>query len=68
MAIESCAGDKALRRPDGFTLAFFQHFWSMVKLDVMSTIGELQERSEFKRSSNASQSSLQTYLCSRNHL
>lgn len=53
MAIECCASGKA-PGPDGFTMAFFQHCCSTVKQDVLSTIGEFQERGEFERSLNVS--------------
>lgn len=37
--VECCARDKA-PGPDRFTLAFFEHYWSTVKSDVMQTIVE----------------------------
>lgn len=42
VGVENCAGAKSLG-PEGFTLAFFKHCWSTVKLDVLSIIDEFQE-------------------------
>nr|XP_016476809.1 PREDICTED: uncharacterized protein LOC107798345 [Nicotiana tabacum] len=52
-AVVSCAGDKA-RGSDRFTLAFFQHCWRIVKVELMETTVEFQETREFERSLNAS--------------
>lgn len=35
MAVECCAGDKVTSL-DGFMLAFFWHFWRIVKANVVS--------------------------------
>ncbi len=45
-------GDKA-PGPDGFTMAFFQTCWRIVKLDVMAFFGEVHEYGQFERSLNA---------------
>ena len=45
-------GDKALG-PDGFSLAFWQYSWDIVKLEVMSFFGEFHDLGSFERSLNA---------------
>ena len=46
-------GDKA-PSPDGFTMAFFQKYWSVVEVDVMVFFDHFHRSSEFERSLNAS--------------
>lgn len=46
-------GDKA-PGSDGFTMAFFQKCWSVVKIDVMPFFDHFHRSSEFERSLNAS--------------
>ena len=46
-------GDKAPSL-DGFTMAFFQKFWSVVEIDVMAFFDHFHRSSEFERSLNAS--------------
>ena len=38
--------------PNGFTLAFFQQCWEVVKVEVLNTIQEFYEHEEFERSLN----------------
>ncbi|XP_059624654.1 uncharacterized protein LOC132267514 [Cornus florida] len=52
-ALRSCEGDKA-PRPDGFTLAFFQHNWEVVKPDVMGALSSFFSDGVFEKSLNAS--------------
>jgi hypothetical protein len=40
--VQSCNGDKA-PGPDGFSLAFFQHCWSIVRNDIQSVCQEFHE-------------------------
>lgn len=42
------------RGPDGFTLAFLQQYWNIVKSELLQTIAEFQETTTFKKSLNAS--------------
>jgi hypothetical protein len=44
-------GDKALG-PDGFTIAFFQSCWTIVKDDLMCVFHNLHEHDRFKKSLN----------------
>uniref|UniRef100_A0A0V0H116 Putative ovule protein n=2 Tax=Solanum chacoense TaxID=4108 RepID=A0A0V0H116_SOLCH len=53
VAVECCVGDKA-PGPDGFTLTLFQCCWSVVKVDVLSTIDEFYEKGKFDKSLNTS--------------
>ena len=46
-------GDKA-PGPDGFTMAFFQKCWSVVKKDIMDVFDYFHLHSVFERSMNAS--------------
>ena len=46
-------GDKA-PGPDGFTMAFFHHCWSVVEKDVMDVFDFFHRHSMFERSLNAS--------------
>ena len=45
-------GNKALG-PDGFTMAFFQSCWSMVKTDIMNVFHNFHAQAMFKKSFNA---------------
>ncbi len=45
-------GDKALG-PDGFSLAFFQNCWSVVRTDVLAICHEFHVHCQFERSLNA---------------
>jgi hypothetical protein len=51
-ALQQISGEKA-PGPDGFTLAFFQHCWDVVKVEVLNTIQEFYEHEEFERSLNS---------------
>ncbi len=51
-ALHQISGEKALG-PDGFTLAFFQQCWEVVKVEVLNTIQEFYEHEEFERSLNS---------------
>jgi hypothetical protein len=50
--VQGCNGDKA-PGPDGFSLAFFQHCWSVVRTDVLAVCNEFHEHCQFERSLNA---------------
>jgi hypothetical protein len=50
--VQGCNGDKA-PGPDGFSLAFFQHCWSIVRTDVLAVCNEFHEYCQFERSLNA---------------
>jgi hypothetical protein len=50
--VQGCNGDKA-PGPDGFSLAFFQHCWSVVRNDVLAVCNEFHEHCQFERSLNA---------------
>ena len=50
--VQGCNGDKA-PGPDGFSLAFFQHCWSIVRTDVLAVCKEFHEHCQFERSLNA---------------
>ena len=41
-ALGEMAGDKA-PGPDGFSIAFFQHCWAVVKADIMAMMGQFFE-------------------------
>jgi len=43
--------------PDGFNIAFFQHYWSIVKKDVMGLFSEFHSKGVFEKSLNA------TFIC-----
>jgi hypothetical protein len=45
-------GDKALG-PDGFSMAFFQKCWAVLKPDIMAVFSEFHNSCQFKRSLNA---------------
>ena len=51
-ALQQISGEKP-PGPDGFTLAFFQHCWDVVKVEVLNTIQESYEHEEFERSLNS---------------
>ena len=50
--IKNLKGDKA-PAPDGFPLAFYQAFWSIVKSDVLVVCQEFYEYGQFEKSLNA---------------
>uniref|UniRef100_A0A2N9IEM8 Reverse transcriptase zinc-binding domain-containing protein n=1 Tax=Fagus sylvatica TaxID=28930 RepID=A0A2N9IEM8_FAGSY len=50
--VQGCNGDKALGS-DGFSLAFFQHCWSIVRNDILAVCQEFHEHYQFERSLNA---------------
>lgn len=52
-ALNNLSGDKA-PYPDGMTMAFFVHCWSVIKDDFMSFLVEFHESGEFEKSLNAS--------------
>jgi hypothetical protein len=45
-------GDKA-PEPDGFTMAFFQKCWEILKTDIIAVLKEFQTNGKFKKSLNA---------------
>jgi hypothetical protein len=45
-------GDKALG-PDGFSIAFFQKCWRVLKKDIMTVFSEFHKSCQFERSLNA---------------
>lgn len=47
------SGDKA-PGPDGFTMAFFQHCWDVMKKDVMEVFYFFYDNKCFEKSFNAS--------------
>ncbi|CAL5392939.1 unnamed protein product [Camellia sinensis] len=51
-ALRMMGGDKA-PDPDGFTMAFFKHYWCVVRTDVMATLEAFFMSGHFKRSLNA---------------
>jgi hypothetical protein len=50
--VHNMAGDKALG-PDGFSMAFFQSCWDIVKCDVMAVLHEFHAHGHFEKSMNA---------------
>jgi hypothetical protein len=50
--VQGCNGDKA-PDPDGFSLAFFQHCWSIIRNAVLAVCKEFHEHCQFERSLNA---------------
>jgi hypothetical protein len=50
--VQGCNGDKAPGL-DGFSLAFFQNCWSIVRKDVLGVCQEFHEHCQFERSLNA---------------
>ncbi len=50
--IQGCDGDKA-PGPDGFSLAFFQHCWCIVRGDILAVCNEFHKHCQFERSLNA---------------
>lgn len=51
-AVLSLNGDKA-PVPDGFTLAFFQKCWCVVKRNLMNMLDQFYKEGTFERSFNA---------------
>lgn len=47
--VRGCNGDKA-PDPDGFSLAFFQHCWSIIRNDMLVVCKEFHEHCQFERS------------------
>jgi hypothetical protein len=50
--IRELNGDKA-PGPDGFTMAFFQKCWDILKYDIMAVFAEFHSRGKFEKSFNA---------------
>jgi hypothetical protein len=50
--VRNLNGDKALG-PDGFSLAFFQKCWEVLKEDIMVVFKEFHGRGHFEKSINA---------------
>jgi hypothetical protein len=50
--IQNFKGNKALGL-DGFTMAFFQKCWEILKIDIMAVLKEFQTSGKFKKSLNA---------------
>jgi len=50
--IRDLNGNKA-PGPDGFTMAFFQKCWDMLKIDIMDVFAEFHTRGKFEKSFNA---------------
>lgn len=53
VALRSLSGDKA-PGPDGFSLAFFQHCWEVIKKDVTEVFHFFHAHMRFEKSFNAS--------------
>jgi hypothetical protein len=51
--VKAMNNDKALG-PGGFSMAFFQACWDVVKEDIMKVFCDFHDRSKFERSLNAS--------------
>lgn len=52
VVVRGCTGDKA-PGPNSFPLAFFQHCWVVLRIDVMGVCAEFQKHCQFERSLNA---------------
>jgi hypothetical protein len=52
-AVNAMPGDKAPAGPDGFTLAFYQKCWRVLKADVMRVLHHFHAQGTFVRSLNA---------------
>lgn len=52
-AINSCAPDKS-PVPDGFTMAFYQKAWAVIKSDIMGALTHFYQHCYIVRSCNAS--------------
>jgi hypothetical protein len=50
--IRELNGDKA-PGPDGFTMAFFQKCWDILKYDIMTVFAEFHSQGKFEKSFNA---------------
>ena len=50
--VSELKGDKALG-PDGFTMAFYHHCWSVVEKDVLAVFEEFFQHCKFEKSLNA---------------
>jgi hypothetical protein len=50
--IQNFKGDKA-PGPDGFTMAFFQKCWEILKTDIIAVLKEFQTSGKFEKSLNA---------------
>jgi hypothetical protein len=55
--IRNFKGDNALG-PDGFTMAFFQKCWEILKTDIIAVLKEFQNIEKFEKSLNATFASL----------
>lgn len=51
--IKACAPDKA-PGPDGFTMAFYQSAWDIIKSDLIDTLNHFHQNGKMVRSCNAS--------------
>jgi hypothetical protein len=49
--VKGLNGDKALG-PDGFSMAFFQACWSVLKEDIMKVFHDFHARGKFERNFN----------------
>lgn len=52
-ALMSCAPDKS-PGPDGFTMAFYQKAWGIIKPDLMGAISHFHQHCHMVKSCNAS--------------
>ena len=50
--VKELEGDKA-PCPDGFSMAFYHHYWRVVKSDVLAVFEEFYQFSKFEKSLNA---------------
>ena len=51
--VKSMVGDKA-PGPDGFSMAFFQACWEVLRVDIMKVFNEFHARGKFELSLNTS--------------
>jgi hypothetical protein len=51
--VTAMAGDKA-PGPDGFSMAFFQACWEVLRMDIMKVLSDFHARGKFEKSLNAS--------------
>jgi hypothetical protein len=51
--VTAMAGDKA-PGPDGFSMAFFQACWDVLRVDIMKVFSDFHARGKFEKSLNAS--------------
>ena len=50
--VKELEGDKALG-PDGFSMAFYHHYWGVVERDVLAMFEEFYQHNKFEKSLNA---------------